>query len=121
MTPAILAVDDERDLLVSYERLLGRSGYRVIGSSTRHEGLAVIARERLALVISDLRLPDGDGLDIVHAACRAPAPVPVIVVTGFASEASRLAALGAGAAAYLAKPFAASELAALVARTVHGP
>ena len=115
--PAILAVDDERDFLTSYERLLGRSGYRVIGSSTRHEGLAVIASERLALGISDLRLPDGDGLDIVRAARRAPAPVPVIVVTGFASEVSRLAALGAGAAGYLAKPFAASELAALGERT----
>ena len=60
MTPAILAVDDERDLLASYERLLGRSGYRVIGSSTRHEGLAVIASERLALVISDLRHAMGE-------------------------------------------------------------
>jgi two-component system response regulator PilR (NtrC family) len=118
--PAILAVDDERDLLATYERLLRRSGYQVIASGTRHDGLAVIAREQLALVISDLRLPDGDGLDIVHAARRAPVPVPVIVVTGFASAASRLASLGAGAAAYLAKPFAASELAALVERTVHG-
>ena len=120
MIPAILAVDDERDLLATYERLLRRSGYQVIASGTRHDGLAVIAREQLALVISDLRLPDGDGLDIVHAARRAPVPVPVIVVTGFASAASRLAALGAGAAAYLAKPFAASVLAALVERTVHG-
>lgn len=110
----ILVVDDEVDLTATYERLLRRHGYGVVSASSRREGLAALQAERLDLVIADLRLPDGDGLDLVRAARQTPAPVPVIVITGFASEASRQAALAAGAWAYLSKPFSASTFAALV-------
>ncbi len=116
----VLVVDDEADLVASYERLLRRQGHRVIATGSRGEGLAILGREALVLVISDLRLPDGDGLDIVRAARRTPTPVPVLVVTGFVSEASRLAAFAAGASGYLAKPFAVSAFAALVERTILG-
>lgn len=112
----ILVVDDEADFISSYERLLRRKGYRVVSAGTRRDGLALVEAEPLALVITDLRLPDGDGLDLVRAARRLP--TPAIVVTGFASEASRLAALAAGATAYLAKPFGASTFVALVDRTL---
>jgi two-component system response regulator PilR (NtrC family) len=114
----ILIVDDEVDLVTTYERLLHRRGYRVVSAGTCREGLLVIEREPLALVVTDLRLPDGDGLDIVRAARRTPTPTPSLVVTGFASEASRAAALAAGAAGYLAKPFAASNLVSLVQGTL---
>ena len=118
MSDRVLVVDDEADLVASYERLLRRQGYRTIAAGSRHEGLVIIGREPLALVIADLRLPDGDGLDIVRAARRSPAPIPVVVVTGFASEQSRVAALAVGASAYLVKPFAASEFSALVEQAV---
>jgi two-component system response regulator PilR (NtrC family) len=114
MADPVLVVEDEVDLVASYERLLRRLGYALIAAGTRREALAVIAREALSLVISDLRLPDGDGLDVVREARRQPAPIPVLVVTGFASEASRAAALAAGAAAYLSKPFSTSAFDALV-------
>jgi DNA-binding response OmpR family regulator len=114
----ILIVDDEADLVTTYERLLRRRGYRVVSAGSCREGLLAIEREPLALVVTDLRLPDGDGLDIVRAARRTPTPTPSLVVTGFASEASRTAALAAGAAGYLAKPFAASHLVSLVQGTL---
>ena len=114
----ILVVDDEADLLASYERLLRRKGYFVVSAGSRGEGLALVAREPLALVITDLRLPDGDGLDLVRAACRLPTPTPAMVVTGFASEASRTASMAAGAAAFLAKPFAAFAFTSLVENTL---
>jgi len=114
----VLVVDDEEDLVASYERLLRRRGYRVIARGSRLDGLAIIAQEPLVLVISDLRLPDGDGLDVVRAARRAPTPVPAIVVTGFGTAATRQAALAAGAFAYLAKPFATADLTAAVAQAV---
>ena len=63
----VLVVDDEPDFQVTYVRLLGRQGLRAITTGSRHEGLALIEREALVLVISDLRLPDGDGLDVVRA------------------------------------------------------
>jgi len=110
----ILVVDDEADFVANYQRLLRRRGYRVVSAGSRGDGLVIVEREPLALVITDLRLPDGDGLELVRAARRLPTPTPSIVVTGFASEASRMAALAAGASGYLAKPFAAASFISLV-------
>lgn len=115
----ILIVDDEVDLLSTYERLLRRRGYAVVSAGSYREGLVLVERGPLALVITDLRLPDGDGLDIVRAARRTtPNPTPSLVVTGFASEASRTAALAAGASGYLAKPFGAAALVSLIESTL---
>jgi DNA-binding response OmpR family regulator len=115
----ILIVDDEADLVSTYERLLQRRGYRIVSAGSCREGLLVVEREPLALVVTDLRLQDGDGLDIVRAARRTtPNPTPSLVVTGFASEASRAAALSAGASGYLAKPFGAAALVSLVESTL---
>ena len=110
----ILVVDDEPDLRITYERLLRREGYRVVTAGSRGEGLHLVVADPPRLVISDLKLPDGDGIEIVRAARALAPPVPVIVVTAFASSATREAALASGAAAILAKPFAASELLRLV-------
>lgn len=120
MPGRVLVVDDEADMIASYERLLRRQGYGIVATGTLREGLALIGRGALVLVITDLRLPDGDGLEIVRAAARPPTPIPALVVTGFGSEASRAAALTAGASAYLGKPFSAAAFATLVERAVRG-
>jgi DNA-binding response OmpR family regulator len=111
---SVLVVEDEADLVATYERLLRRQGCRVVATGTRREALVAIRDERFALVVADLRLPDGDGLDVVRAARASPIPPPVIVVTGFGSEATRHAALVAGASAYLRKPFSVSEFSRVV-------
>lgn len=120
MAGLVLVVDDEADLRVTYERLLRRQGYRVVCADSRRQGLSVVQAEALALVVSDLRLPDGDGLDVVRAARMSPVPTPAIVVTGFPSAESRHAALAAGAAAFIVKPFSASGLARVVSEVL-GP
>jgi CheY-like chemotaxis protein len=66
--------------------LLWRQGYDVITATSRAAGLAALAGEPIDLVISDLRLPDGDGLDVIRAATSARHPMPVIVVTGYPSD-----------------------------------
>lgn len=113
-SPAVLVVEDEADLLTTYRRLLGRDGFRVVTASTREAGLEALAEERFAAVIVDVRLPDGDGLDVVRRARETAAPPPAIVVTGFASKHLRTAAVAAGAAAFFAKPFEAAALASCV-------
>jgi len=114
----VLVVDDEADLLITYERLLRRQGYDVITATTRAAGLAAVRASgnghRLDLVISDLRLPDGDGLDVVRAARGAPNPPPVFVISGFPSDETRRAAAAAGATAFFSKPFTAASLLAAV-------
>ena len=111
----IAVVEDELDLRVTYERLLRRMGYRVVTAGSRAEGLGLLKQATPpTLVIADLRLSDGDGLDIVRAAQALDPPVPVIVVTAFGTHAAREAAITAGAAAFLAKPFVSSALLRLV-------
>ena len=116
----VLVVDDESDFLATYERLLRRQGYEVVMATSRADGLAAMDRHP-HLVISDLRLPDGDGLDVVRAARRAAHPPAVIVVTGYPSDETRRAALAAGASTFLAKPFTAATLLAAVRSGLGGP
>ncbi len=110
----VLVVDDEADFLATYERLLRRQGYHVVVATTRAAGVAAVASEHPDVVISDLRLPDGSGLDVVRAARNMPVPPSVIVITGYPSAETRHAALAAGATAFLAKPFAAAGLVAAI-------
>jgi len=110
----ILVVEDEPDMAATYERVLRRAGHRVVTAASRAEGMRLLERLRPRLVISDLRLPDGDGLDIIRAA-RAldPAP-PVVAVTAYVLRDTRQAALASGAEAFLAMPFGIAELSRLV-------
>lgn len=120
MPRRVLVVEDEADFTATYRRLLARQGCRIVETATRQAALEAIRTQPFALVVADLRLPDGDGLDIVRAARATPQPPAVIVVTGFGSEANRRQALEAGASAYLPKPFAVSAFIALVEQTL-GP
>jgi DNA-binding response OmpR family regulator len=110
----ILVVEDEADMAATYERLLRRAGYRVVTAGSRAAGLELLESLRPKLVISDLRLPDGNGLDVIRAASTLDPPPPVIVVTGFASRAAREAALASGARVFLAKPFSIAEFSHVV-------
>src|SRR5579864_4445128 len=114
MSPTVLAVDDELDLLATYYRLLTRGGYRVITTPSRTTGLVAVERERPRLVIADLHLPDGDGLDVIRAARLLTPPASAIVVTRFSGEPYRRAAQAAGASGFLSKPFESAALLDLV-------
>lgn len=119
--PAILVVDDEEDFLDTYRRLFAHHGFRVVVAPTRAAALVALGLESFALVIADLRLPDGDGIDVVRLARTTARPTPSIVVSGFASSAVRAAALEAGAADVFAKPFQAAVLAARVHELTRSP
>jgi len=116
----ILVVDDETDLASTCERLLRRRGHAVITVGSRAAGLAALADAAPALIVADVRLPDGDGLDVVRAAAAMRPRVPSVVMTGRASEPGREAARAAGAAGYLPKPFTADAFARLVDRVLVG-
>ena len=110
----ILVVDDEIDLATTFTRLLGRHGYRAIAVGSCDEARAAMRDEVPVLVVSDVRLPDGDGLDLVRTARAQMPPIPAIVMTGHATPGTRHAALEAGAFAFLAKPFPTATLVTLV-------
>jgi two-component system, NtrC family, response regulator PilR len=103
--PVVLVVDDESDLAESCARLLRRRGYRVVTAHSYVTGQAALSQTSPALLVSDVRLPDGDGLDLVRTAGARHPPVPAIVISGYLSEANRIAARDAGAVAFISKPF----------------
>jgi DNA-binding NtrC family response regulator len=109
----VLIVEDERDLAATCARLLRRRGHAVVTVGTRQAGLAALA-ELPALLVSDLRLPDGDGLDVVRAATAMQPRVPAVVMSAHASGPDRAAAHQAGAAGFLAKPFTTDAFDAVV-------
>lgn len=104
-SPVVLVVDDESDFAESCARLLRRQGYRVVTASSCATGHAALRETSPALLVSDVRLPDGDGLDLVRAAGARQPRVPAIVISAYLSEAGQTAARAAGAVALLSKPF----------------
>jgi DNA-binding response OmpR family regulator len=106
----ILIVDDERDLVDAYVRLLERSGYRCVGAFDTNEAIQMIDAESPDLVITDLGLPDNSGIEVIRRA-RAKSPVtPIIVMSGHNTPELYEAAQAAGANISLLKPVSIVEL-----------
>ena len=110
----ILVVDDEPDLLTVYERLFTRAGFRVVTAGSYAEAMQRFDAGPIALVVTDLRLPDGSGVDIVQRGRAFPVPVPSILVTGSGPDAAATTATAVGATRSFAKPFRIADLVAAV-------
>lgn len=109
----VLIVEDEPQIRRFVRLALLGEGCEVLEAGTLREGLARAADSRPELVILDLGLPDGDGLDFILA-CRAWSDLPLLVLSARGQETDKVAALDAGADDYLAKPFGVAELLARV-------
>jgi two-component system, OmpR family, KDP operon response regulator KdpE len=109
----VLIVEDERPMRRLLRATLEAHGYRVIEAESFAAGRTAATTEAPALIIMDLGLPDGDGVELVRA-LREWTSVPAIVVSARDREAEKVRALDAGADDYLTKPFGSSELLARV-------
>ena len=108
----ILVVEDDAPLADLLRRLLGRADYAVQSAGDVAAGLARIERGDVDVVLLDLVLPDGSGLDVCRRV-RARAGgghLPIIMLTGLCSDLERHAGFAAGADDYITKPFQAAEL-----------
>ena len=119
--PKVLVVDDEPDLLELLELTLSRMGLDVERASTVGEAIAQLDRDSFDLCLTDMRLPDGEGLRVVEHINLRGLDVPVAVITAFGSAENAVAALKAGAFDYLAKPVALEQLRALVKQALKVP
>src|SRR5208337_59952 len=106
----ILIVDDERDLVDAYVRLLERSGHRCIGAFDANEAIQIIDAESPDLVLTDLSLPDSSGIEIVRHVRAKSLATPIIVMSGHNTPALYEAARAAGANISLLKPISIAEL-----------
>jgi len=108
----VLVVDDEPDIVALVAYHLARSGYQVATAATGAEALAQAARERPALVVLDLMLPDRSGFEVLEQlrASEDTRRLAVLMLTARGGEADRIRGLSLGADDYLAKPFSPQEL-----------
>ena len=109
----ILVVEDEADIRRFVRLALESEGHEVFEADGVKRALIDAGTRRPDLVVLDLGLPDGDGVDFIRD-LRGWSAVPVIVLSARSSEADKIAALDAGADDYLVKPFGAGELLARV-------
>jgi signal transduction histidine kinase len=114
--PKVLVVDDEESVVVTIEAILQLDGYSVATTTSGAEARKMVREVEYDLVLTDLRLEDGDGLEVLKAVRESYPETVTIMLTGYASLESAIQALRAGAYDYLVKPSEVEELRATVAR-----
>jgi two-component system response regulator PilR (NtrC family) len=110
----ILVVDDEADIRELLGMTLMRMGLDAHCAGTTSEAYALLEKNEYELCLTDMRLPDGDGLAVLAYVARQQPNLPVAVITAHGSTENAVAALKAGAFDYLAKPVSLNQLRALV-------
>ncbi|HZS02062.1 MAG TPA: response regulator [Chloroflexota bacterium] len=115
-TLRVLLVEDDEAIAGLVRTLLGNAGYEVVSAATGRAALAALEGDSFDLVLLDLMLPDMSGLEICSQLRGRPGNtyLPILVVTGLASEAQRVTGFAAGADDYITKPFHPQELASRV-------
>jgi two-component system response regulator PilR (NtrC family) len=119
--PRVLVVDDEPDIRELIDLTLSRMGLAAECVGTVAAAREALAGQRFQLCLTDMRLPDGEGLEIVRSIAEQYAQTPVAVITAFGSAENAVAALKAGAFDYLAKPVGLEQLRALVKSALRLP
>ena len=110
MSHRILVVDDERSIRELLTILLEQEGHAVVTAEGVATGTAALLEHQPDLVICDLKLPDGSGLEVLEEARRRQLGCPFIVITAHTTPQHALESLRAGAAEYLSKPFNVDDL-----------
>jgi two-component system response regulator PilR (NtrC family) len=120
-TSSVLLVDDEPDILELLELALRKMGLEVDRAGNVREALTKLAARRYDLCLTDMRLPDGDGLQVVQHIAQHNLDVPVAVITAHGNMENAVTALKAGAFDYLSKPVSLDQLRALVKSALNLP
>jgi two-component system KDP operon response regulator KdpE len=115
--PVALLIEDEPQIRRFVRASMEAEGWQIFEAETMKRGLIEAGTRRPNLIVLDLGLPDGDGMDLIRD-LREWSAVPVIVLSARVNEAQKIAALDAGADDYLTKPFGSGELMARVRATL---
>jgi len=121
----VLVVDDAISVRKAVAQMLGDAGYDTLLARDGFDALQQLGRERVDLVITDLEMPNLNGLDFVRHLRRGEAParwavLPVVMITSRATDKHRQAALDAGVSRYMTKPYTDAELLAQVRALISG-
>src|SRR6202522_604171 len=108
--PTILIVEDEAKMRRLLELNLGEDGFSTLSAGDAESGLKLLRENTINLVVTDLKLPGMNGLELLHAIKRQNAALPVLVMTAFGTVETAVEAMKAGASDYVLKPFSLSEM-----------
>lgn len=111
---AILLVEDDRLIAHNMTRALGAAGYRVVAAHSAGEGYRQASAGEFDLLILDIGLPDGDGLEVARQLRRDKHPSPFIFLTAYEDEKFVSEAIACGAYSYLVKPVTSKQLLPLI-------
>ncbi len=112
----ILVVDDEQDLRDGSERILTRMGFKVSTAARGDEGLKILEKEPVAIVLLDLKMPGMDGMEVLGHIKKINEDIIVIVITGFATVETAIEAMKKGAYDFIPKPFEPDHLRIVIHR-----
>ncbi len=110
MKKRLLVVEDEANMLRVLELQLAGAGFAVEKASNAEQALAILEHGALDLVLTDLRLPGMDGLQLLERIRGIDASLPVIIMTAFGTVETAVQAMKAGASDYILKPFSLDDL-----------
>ncbi len=106
----VLVIDDEEVVLDSISRILTEEGFEVHTSLKGGSGISHAINESYNLILTDIRMPDIDGLKVIRDIKRFRPSVPIVIITGYATITSAVQAMHLGAANYIEKPFTPEQL-----------
>ena len=118
MSDKILVVDDKQMMRDSVGSTLQRGGYQVVAAGSGDAALGLLARHRPAVVLTDLKMPEMDGLELLTRLRTADENVPVLIMTAYGTVDTAVEAMKEGAFDFLQKPFEGDQLLLAVRRAV---
>ena len=118
MTEHILVVDDEQSILDFLGLLLDEEGYRVTTADTVTSARECLSNDTFDLVLCDIMMPDGNGLDLLQEIQKTDSRACVIMMTAYTSTRNAIEAMKLGAHDYVSKPFDVDELKVVIARAL---
>ncbi|MBO7410431.1 MAG: response regulator, partial [Ottowia sp.] len=119
--PRVLVVDDEPDLRNLYELSLVREGYQILSAGSLAEARALLAEQPFDVLITDMNLPDGQGLELLRDIARGQRRERSIVITAYGSAENAVESLKSGAFDYLTKPVDLKQFRAVVRAAIFAP
>ena len=111
---SVLVVDDEPDMRIALTHALGRSGYSVETASNGFEGLKKFKNKNFNIVITDMKMPEMSGMEVLERVKKISPQVPVIMITAFGTVNRAVEAMKEGASDYILKPFSSETLEAAI-------
>ncbi|MBI5181422.1 MAG: sigma-54-dependent Fis family transcriptional regulator [Nitrospirae bacterium] len=115
----VLVIDDEKDFLENCLRLITKQGYACLTESNPEKAIERIGAERPDIVLTDLKMPKKDGIEVLKEAKKIDPEIIVILLTGYATVQSAVEAIKEGAFDYIQKPFSADQLRVVIERALN--